>query len=186
VVLGMIGLGAKSGYEIKQMVQISIRFFWTISQAQIYPSLRRLEGAGLLASHADPRNKRRPRTFTLTPAGSEALRTWLIRDQPMPFELRDIAMVKLFFADGIDPAHAHSLLAAVRHRSHAQVAALQAIAPTADELAAQTGKDHPQLTLQMGIAYHQAMIHLCDAFEHSHGGTAKGKPTKAHNPPPTV
>ena len=35
VVLGMVGLGRRSGYEIKQAVELSIRFFWTISPAQI-------------------------------------------------------------------------------------------------------------------------------------------------------
>ena len=48
VVLGMVRLGARSGYEIKQAVENSIRFFWTISQAQIYPSLQLLEQAGLI------------------------------------------------------------------------------------------------------------------------------------------
>ena len=48
VVLGMVRLGAQSGYDIKKSVRDSIRFFWTISEAQIYPSLDRLERAGPL------------------------------------------------------------------------------------------------------------------------------------------
>lgn len=42
VVLGMVWLGARSGYEIKQTVERSIRFFWTISQAQIYPTRQQI------------------------------------------------------------------------------------------------------------------------------------------------
>jgi DNA-binding PadR family transcriptional regulator len=49
LVLGMIQLGRGSGDEIKQTVDSSIRFFWTISHAQIYPLLGELEKAGLIS-----------------------------------------------------------------------------------------------------------------------------------------
>ena len=87
VVLGMIRLGARSGYEIKRAVELSIRFFWTISQAQIYPSLERLEAAGFVEGCSEPLGKRQRRTFQITDAGETALREWLQRDEPMPFEL---------------------------------------------------------------------------------------------------
>src|ERR1700747_2467768 len=86
VVLGMVRLGARSGYEIKQTVEQSIRFFWTISPVQIYPSLVQLEEAGLITGRADPQGKRRRRTYEITPAGELALRQWLRRAEPMPFE----------------------------------------------------------------------------------------------------
>ena len=168
MVLGMIGLGARSGYDVKQMVQLSIRFFWTISQAQIYPSVRRLEAAGLITGRDDPGNKRRPRTFHLTAAGRRELRSWITRPEPMPFELRDIAMVKLFFAGTVQPGRAHQLLNAVRHRSQQCVATLQAIEPSAAVLAATTGNDFPQLTAHLGIAYHQAIVDTCNRFELHH------------------
>ena len=110
VVLGMIRLGARSGYEIKQAVELSIRFFWTISQAQIYPSLERLEAAGLVEGCSEPLGKRQRRTFQITEAGESALREWLQRDEPMPFELRDVGMVKVFFADALDGDEALSLV----------------------------------------------------------------------------
>ena len=69
VVLGMIVIGARTGYEIKQMVEQSTRFFWTISQAQIYPSLGQLEQAGLVAGREDPQGRRRRRVFEITAAG---------------------------------------------------------------------------------------------------------------------
>jgi len=77
VVLGMVRLGARSGYEIKQLVENSIRFFWTISQAQIYPSLQLLEQAGFVTGRADPQGRRPRRVFDITAAGEAALRDWL-------------------------------------------------------------------------------------------------------------
>ena len=164
VVLGMVRLGARSGYEIKQAVELSIRFFWTISQAQIYPSLERLERAGFVAGRSEPADRRRTRTYEITKAGEAALREWLLRREPMPFELRDVGLVKLFFADALDRDEASALLTAVRRRSEERVAALRGIEPAA-EVAEQHGNAHPLLTLRMGIAFHQAIIAVCAEFE---------------------
>lgn len=41
--LGMIRLGARSGYAIKKAADMSTRFFWPTSLAQVYPELARLE-----------------------------------------------------------------------------------------------------------------------------------------------
>lgn len=167
VVLGMIGLGGRSGYEIKQMVEQSIRFFWTISPVQIYPSLQRLERAGYIAGRAEPRGRRPRRVYEITPAGREALRDWLRRADPMPWELRDIGLVKLFFADTLGPGEAAGLLEAIRRRSEERVATLREIEPVAEAVSEQ-GDLYPMLTLRMGLAVHQAMIDACDEFARTH------------------
>jgi DNA-binding PadR family transcriptional regulator len=164
VVLGMVGLGSRSGYEIKRTVERSIRFFWTISPAQVYPSLAKLERAGLLTGRDEPQGNRPRRVFERTDAGSDALHDWLTSSGAMPFELRDIAMVKLFFADALAPAEAGQLLAQVRSRSEQHAATLEAIRPDA-EATAGAGNIHPLLTLEMGIAYHEAVVGLCRRFE---------------------
>jgi DNA-binding PadR family transcriptional regulator len=164
VVLGMVGLGRRSGYEIKQAVELSIRFFWTISPAQIYPSLARLERAGLLSGRDDPQGRRRRRLFDLTGAGDEVLAHWLRGTDPVTFELRDLGMVKLFFADALAPSEAAELLKAVRQRSEQRLNVLRAIQPDA-EAAERQGKLYPPLTLELGIAFHQAMVDVCERFE---------------------
>jgi DNA-binding PadR family transcriptional regulator len=164
VVLGMISLGARSGYQIKRTVEQSIRFFWTISQVQIYPSLAQLERAGLITGRAEPRGKRARRVYDITSAGEGALRQWLRRAEPLPFELRDIGMVKLFFAGALPDDDARQLLHAVRRRSEERLATLVTIEPAATA-AEEEGNLYPLLTLRMGIGYHQAMIDVCKEFE---------------------
>jgi len=45
LMLGMVRLGARSGYAIKRAADASTRFFWPTSLAQVYPALGRLEAA---------------------------------------------------------------------------------------------------------------------------------------------
>ena len=48
-ILGLIALEPCSGYDVKRIVDRSIRHFWAASYGQIYPELRRLEKAGWIA-----------------------------------------------------------------------------------------------------------------------------------------
>jgi len=162
-----VHLGARSGYEIKQKVENSTRFFWTISQAQIYPSLQLLEDAGLVAGRPDPQGMRPRRVFETTPAGEAALQDWLTRDEPIPFELRDTGLLKVFFADALDREQALALVRTLRQRSENTVAALRAIEPSAKTTEAE-GNFYPHLTLRLGIAYHQAIIDVCADWEEHH------------------
>src|SRR5262245_58171028 len=98
VILGALSLGPKSGYEIKQLVDKATRFFWAASYGQIYPELRRLREQGLIEGEESADGSRRRVRFSLTPAGHEALRDWLTTPDA-GYELRDEALLKLFFAD---------------------------------------------------------------------------------------
>ena len=57
VILGMLRLGAESGYDIKKAVEVSTRFFWTISEAQIYPTLALLDEQGLIDGRDAPQGQ---------------------------------------------------------------------------------------------------------------------------------
>ena len=99
VILGMLGLRPMCGYEIKQLVDNSTRFFWAASYGQIYPELRRLDrrradrgqpGPGRVAQ-ADrvPAHRRGPRGVV----------AWLA-EAPVIQESRDESLLKIFFAGG--------------------------------------------------------------------------------------
>src|SRR5215212_3732598 len=88
VALGMIRLGKRTGYEIKQLVDVSTRFFWAASYGQIYPELRRLEDDGLIRGEDASTNGRQRRRFELTAKGDQALDEWLQADAAPAFEMR--------------------------------------------------------------------------------------------------
>ena len=109
----MLRLGSRTGYEIKQKIEISTRFFWGASYGQIYPELKRLERAGLVAAEADPRGGVKRTAYRLTAAGDRALHEWLADPSEQMFEMRDEALLKLFFGDLLTD---EELLANVRAR----------------------------------------------------------------------
>jgi DNA-binding PadR family transcriptional regulator len=88
VVLGLVALKPRSGYEIKRIVDRSIRHFWAASYGQIYPELRRLEEEGWIAGEDDPRGGRSRRVYGITPAGRAGLRGWLAGRETR-IEMRD-------------------------------------------------------------------------------------------------
>jgi len=115
VILGSLRTGPRSGYEIKQLVDGSTRFFWAASYGQIYPELRRLEAEGLIRGKSEPRGGRKRRVFELTDAGRDALREWLL-DPEMTHEVRDEGLLKLFFARALEPDEALELVRRMRER----------------------------------------------------------------------
>ena len=99
VILGMLKLGAPTGYEIKKVIDSSTRFFWTASYGQIYPELKRLQSEGLVRSREEPRGKINRTLYELTPKGDKALRDWLTDDKSTIYEIRDEGLLRLFFSD---------------------------------------------------------------------------------------
>jgi PadR family transcriptional regulator, regulatory protein AphA len=103
VILGMLAVRPRSGYEIKQLVDHSARFFWAASYGQIYPELRRLEDAGLVAGSDASQGARQRTVYKLTAKGKRAATEW-INSEPQVFELRDEGLLELFFAGSVEPA----------------------------------------------------------------------------------
>jgi DNA-binding PadR family transcriptional regulator len=151
VILGMVRMGKRTGYEIKQLVDVSARFFWTASYGQIYPELRRLEQAGLVEGEATPTGGRSRTVYTLTPAGEAALDAWLASSDELVWELRDEGLLKLFFSEGRDPDEVREHLRAVRARSERVAEQLRSLRPEGPR---EPGPG-PLMALEFGIAFNE-------------------------------
>ena len=151
MVLGFLrAAGPSTPYDLKQMHAASVGHFWSIPHSQLYAEPERLAQAGLVSEEREEGGRRR-RRFTITPAGERALDGWLADpDAPAP-ELRDVALIKVFF--GADPhaiaeqqvAH-HEQLLATYEGLHADLAKAQG-APRG-----------PTSTLEAGIRHERAMV----------------------------
>jgi PadR family transcriptional regulator, regulatory protein AphA len=101
IVLGLLEQArSATAYELKQQAQMSTINFWSVPHTQLYTECARLAKAGLLSERQEETGRRR-RIYQLTDAGREALGEWRAEPAPESYELRDAAMLKLFF--GADP-----------------------------------------------------------------------------------
>jgi PadR family transcriptional regulator, regulatory protein AphA len=152
VILGMLQLGARTGYEIKQAIEVSTRFFWGASYGQIYPELKRLTEAGLLTASEAPRGGVRRTEYRLTAEGEQVLREWLAADDYGSFEMRDELLLRFFFADLLSGEDARAVVRRMRERSEWIVERFRELEPEAkDGFTEGSGELFPYLALRYGI-----------------------------------
>jgi PadR family transcriptional regulator AphA len=167
VILGMLALGAKTGYEIKDVVDRSTRFFWAASYGQIYPELASLEREGLIEGKSAPRGARKRKEYRLSEAGRAELVHWL-GTPAWRSELRDESLLKLFFSDELPLEQALEQLR-MRRLGHEQFLAVLR------EIEARPGEDPPfvDLVLRYGIAHAEFNIAWCNEQEERLRRTAR-------------
>lgn len=176
VILGLLRMGYRTGYEIKSLVDVSTRFFWAASYGQIYPELRRLEEAGLIRATAEaaaePGSGRRRKAYELTQTGEEALQDWLTAGSPLHFELRHEGVLRFFLSDAVGLKERVELLRTIRSQHERVLGELLAIRPRAERDGAERGLDMPLMTLDFGIAYQRFIIGWCLERERGLGAVA--------------
>ncbi|HEY3754696.1 MAG TPA: PadR family transcriptional regulator [Opitutaceae bacterium] len=176
VILGLLAISGKqprSGYEIKKVIDTVISSVWYESNGQLYPTLRRLEAAGLIDIRSDTKKGRRTKRYGITGQGRAHLRTWLAA----PVELtkpRDELILKLFFGSEAEPADLIRHLEAHRMRSQA---VLNRCRDWSKNAASDSGPHRPyvDLTLRAGLARSQASLRWA---EESIAIVAKLSPSK--------
>jgi DNA-binding PadR family transcriptional regulator len=123
LVLGITALrGPSTPYDLKRFVQLSIGHFWPFPHTQLYAEPERLAAAGLLTETREETGRRR-RHYEITEAGRERLEDWLVEPVTSPNEVRDLALIKLFFSELADPESTAALAAeqVAAHRAKAAV-----------------------------------------------------------------
>ena len=161
VILGLLALRPRSGYDIKQAVDRSTRYFWSASYGQIYPELRRLAKAGLVEGEDAPTGARRRTEYRITAAGRDELQAWLA-DPGFGLELRDEGLLKLFFADLLSPEQALALVRSrrdVHQRWLDQLRAIDAGPPFVG------GQAFPDVVLDYGIDFSEWAASWWEAME---------------------
>jgi DNA-binding PadR family transcriptional regulator len=163
-VLGMVVLGARSGYDIRRAAERSLRFFWALGPPQIYAELKRLEAAGLIDGRDDARGGRARRVFEATAAGDEALRRWLTEGDVGTLEIRDPEMLRLFFADAVERDDVLARAELIRRRSEQALEHFdREIAPAAARTR-EAGAEFPEHVAAFGRELHEFIADWCDRF----------------------
>jgi DNA-binding PadR family transcriptional regulator len=161
-VLGMVALGARSGYEIRRAAELSLRFFWALGPPQIYAELGRLEEAGLVAGQDESQGRRARRVYAVTKAGKRALEAWGKSRDSSPLELRDPLLLRLFFGDFSGEEGVRIQLEAMRRRSSRALELFEHEIRPAAERPAAAGFDRPALVAEFGEALHRFIDGWCE------------------------
>ena len=154
IVMGLLdAAGPSTPYELKQMAATSVANFWSLQHAQFYTEPDRLTGAGYLTEERE-RGGRRRRHYAITDKGRAALAEWRQVPTAELGQLKEPALLKLFF--GADPAP----LAAAQLEAHRQkLAEYEAIAAGDPG----DGPRGPWLALQAGIGHAREWIRFWSA-----------------------
>jgi DNA-binding PadR family transcriptional regulator len=150
LMLGMVRLGARSGYAIKKAAGSSTRFFWPTSLAQVYPELARLVDAGLLSRRDDPRGDGERFAYELTEEGEAALLAWLGSPREAPTQFGDEGVLRLFFSDALPNEGQLALVRRLRGRAREASAYLRDEVLPAAKALEQNGVHYPALVAQLG------------------------------------
>jgi PadR family transcriptional regulator AphA len=144
VVLGFLAAaGPSTPYDLKKMHAGSVGNFWSVPHSQLYAEPKRLAAAGLIKERREEAGRRRL-VYELTAAGRRALEEWLHEPATTLPELRDPALLQVFF--GADPALVAPSRAEAHRRQLAEYETLRAAMGDEPSLAG------PALTLDLGIA----------------------------------
>lgn len=161
----MLGFGARSGYAIKKATDVSMRFFWPTSLAQVYPELARLEEDGLVTRHDDSQGARTRSAYEVTADGEAALQEWLRSSSEAPPRFRDEGMLRLYFADALSPPEQLELVRRLRRRVGDFEAELRTdILPLAEGLA-EVGTHFPGVVARFGVDAYAFVLEWLDKLE---------------------
>ncbi len=101
-----------SSYAVRAQFLASPSTRWSASSGSIYPLLRRLEKAGLIAAVRDEADGRGTQRLSITESGVEALRSW-VTDGVRPETVAGVSdplRSRIFFLDLLSPTEADRLL----------------------------------------------------------------------------
>lgn len=159
-VLGMIGLGLRTGYDIKKYTEEVMSHFWRESYGNLYPVLKRLESEGRVTHHTEQREGRPPRqVYQLTEEGQRELEAWLqeVAQWEAP---RQEVLLKLLFSgasgSGLGMRHVLTLRSSLVE-SRRQRQGVQHRSPEDPE-----GARRFRLTLRFAELVEEAMLTWCD------------------------
>jgi len=162
-ILGLLGLGEASGYDLSRNVETGIGMFWSPAQSGIYAVLPRLVEKGC-ATARTVAQERRPdkQVYRITDEGRAALRRWIESGPPEPDPAYNPFLLRVYFGAETSPGVVAGHVAARKREAEERIALLRELRP---ELGAGSPASEPyrRFVLDWGIEYYEAVVRWADA-----------------------
>lgn len=102
VLLGLLQEEDLSGYELKQIIDKRMCFFWQESYGQIYPELKSLLAAGMIEEKQEESGTKREKVrYHITDKGREEISIWLLEENEKD-TTRSEFLLKLYVSQNKD------------------------------------------------------------------------------------
>jgi DNA-binding PadR family transcriptional regulator len=155
IILGIVErLGDATSYDLKNWADGSIGYFWNFSRASLYKEPARLVQLGLLSERQEETGRRR-RLYAMTDKGRTALSDWLATPSEQATEIRDLGLLKLYFAQSGTQAALDNLIQdqLMAHRQR-----LETYRTLEQDLAANPDYRFYAAALAMGLKYEEMSV----------------------------
>ena len=127
--IGLLRERPASGYDLMQVFDKSLHQVWPATKSQVYAELAKLDEAGLITVTAEgPRGRRE---YAPTEAGLAELRHWMLETTPDETQ-RSETLLRVFLLGAVDRAQAKEFMLAIRERTLADIARLDALTDSID------------------------------------------------------
>jgi DNA-binding PadR family transcriptional regulator len=96
--LGLLDDGPMTGYEIKQFFRKVIQHFWSVSDGQLYPTLKKMHEDELISLKVvQQKGTANKHVYSITEKGREQFNEWLREPVTKFEELKEPFVLKVFF-----------------------------------------------------------------------------------------
>ncbi len=159
VILGLLlEFGPQTIYRLNKFFEAGISLFYAASLGALRQALAKLLADGWVSVADEPDGKRMKRVYTVTDAGADAFRTWMV-GPVQERRLETVALAKLHLLGALpDPADRITALEGIIARARADEAVLQAMAPAVAAVEVpEEYRDiarYQRLTLEYGLRSH--------------------------------
>jgi PadR family transcriptional regulator AphA len=96
-ILGQLALRPWTTYALATQMRRNLHYFWPAAESRIYEQAKRLERMGLARSERTYVGRRARTTYSITPEGRSALRTWMAAE-PAETTTESEAVLRAFLA----------------------------------------------------------------------------------------
>lgn len=154
--LGLLAVEPRSGYELTKAFEGGIgSYAWQAGHTSIYPELNRLTERGLIVvTHEGARGRR---TYAVTAAGHEELRSWLLNPPEQAAKVRNEPVLRMFLLSALEPADAVVVLRRIVEHTAAEASKLREIRARASGPVVPGRDGFGQFAAEFGLRQYDAM-----------------------------
>jgi PadR family transcriptional regulator AphA len=162
--LGLLGAGELSGYDLAKMVETGVGMFWAPARSGIYAVLPRLVDKGY-ATRRVVLQKRWPdkHLYRITKKGRAALRRWIESGPPEPDPAHNPFLLRVYFGAETDPRVVAGHVETRRAEALERIALHYELEAEMDAHRPELSDRYRRIVLDWGVEYYEAVVRWAEA-----------------------